>query len=132
MPDRVASKQRPYLIRAMHEWMVDNDLTPHIVAAANSDALVVPRRHVKDGKIILNVSYTATDSLQLGNEEIRFEARFGGVGQRVSIPVDAILGIYARETGQGMVFTDETSPAEPESPAPIKTESGRPQLKVIK
>ena len=112
MAEQRPTKQRPYLIRAMHEWMVDNGLTPHIVADAAADGLRIPREYVKDGKIVLNVGYSATRALVLGNDEIVFEARFGGVPQQISVPVAAVLGIYARENGQGMIFSGE----DPESP----------------
>lgn len=133
MGQRSTTKQRPYLIRAMHEWMIDNDLTPHLVADVSSEGIDVPMEHVQDGKIILNVSYSATRALSLGNEEIAFETRFGGKARRLTVPVAAVLGIYARETGQGMVFSDEEpeppdSPDSPSDPDP----SSRPNLKVVK
>jgi stringent starvation protein B len=133
MPGRTTSKQRPYLIRAMHEWMADNGLTPHIVADASFDGLEIPVEHVKDGKIVLNVSLTATRELVLGNEYIDFEARFNGVPRRISVPVGAVLGIYARETGQGMVFSEE-SPPDPDTPEtpPDPEPPGKPHLKVVK
>lgn len=113
MPERHDTKpsmQRPYLLRAMHEWMIDNGLTPHIVVDATRGDLVAPSGFAKDGKLVLNVSYDATRGLELGNERVRFEARFGGVPQRVDIPVDAVLGIYARESGRGMLFPAEDTP----------------------
>ena len=124
------SKQRPYLIRAMHEWMTDNAFTPHIVADATVAGLQIPSEHVKEGKIVLNVSHSATRALVLGNDEIAFEARFDGVARQVSVPVQAVLGIYARETGQGMVFAAEDSP-QPSGDAPAAA-SSRPTLKVVK
>jgi stringent starvation protein B len=127
------TKQRPYLIRAMHEWMADNDLTPHIVADASVPGLLVPTEHVKDGKIVLNVSYAATRGLVLGNEEIVFEARFNGVPVQLNVPVQAVLGIYARETGQGMVFSAEDSQPPPDSGGePSAPAAGRPNLKLVK
>ena len=125
------TKQRPYLIRAMHEWMIDNGLTPHIVADASVEGLAVPPEHVKDGKIVLNVSYAATRGLTLGNDEIVFEARFNGVALELSVPVPAVLGIYARETGQGMIFSAEDSPP-PDSGGGPPPPAGRPSLKVVK
>ena len=94
----------------MHEWMTDNGYTPHLVVDARRNGVHVPEQHVQDGKIILNVSHSATRGLSLGNEIVSFEARFGGISQRLQIPVDAVLGIYARETGQGMIFGDDDSP----------------------
>jgi stringent starvation protein B len=103
----------------MHEWMVDNGFTPHLVVDARHDGVQVPNEHVKDGKIVLNVSHSATRALQLGNESVTFETRFGGVPRQLAIPVDAVLGIYARETGQGMIFGDDDSaPSGPGSPSP--------------
>ena len=123
----------------MHEWMVDNGFTPHIVVDAGRDGVRVPPAHVQDGKIVLNVSPAATRGLTLGNEAVTFEARFGGVAQQLTVPVMAILGIYARETGQGMLFGDEnTAPPPtpaPDGGAPQPTGGGdksRPKLKVIK
>src|SRR5690606_18740896 len=104
------SPKRPYLLRAMHEWMLDNGLTPHAVVDAQREGLTVPREHVKEGKIVLNLSPAATRSLTLGNELVSFEARFGGVSRQLEIPVSAVLGIYARENGQGMIFTEEDPP----------------------
>jgi stringent starvation protein B len=122
----------------MHEWMVDNGFTPHLVVDARRDGVRVPASHVQDGKIVLNVSLTATRSLSLGNDLVTFEARFGGVSQQLSIPVAAVLGIYARETGQGMIFSDDdTTP--PPSPTPVPTTlappprpSTRSKLKIVK
>ena len=103
----------------MHEWMVDNGFTPHLVVDARRDGVQVPKEHVKDGKIVLNVSHSATRALKLGNESVSFETRFGGVPRTLEIPVDAVLGIYARETGQGMIFGDDDSaPSGPGSPSP--------------
>jgi stringent starvation protein B len=114
----------------MHEWMMDNGFTPHIVADATANGLEIPSEHVKDGKIVLNVSHSATHGLVLGNEEIAFEARFDGVARQITVPVQAVLGIYARETGQGMVFAAEDAP-EPGGDAPPAAPS-RPSLKVVK
>jgi len=128
----------------MHEWMVDNDLTPHIVVDAGREGVRVPPGHVKDGKIVLNVSPAATRALTLGNDLVTFEARFNGVAQQLSVPVAAVLGIYARETGQGMLFSDEDATPTPspggDSPAPTPPPAGgpggdkpgRPKLKVVK
>ena len=124
------SPRRPYLIRAMHEWMTANGQTPHLVVDAVSGAAELPRAYVRDGRITLNVSWQATAGLKLGNEWIEFSARFGGVSQSVRIPVASVLGIYARETGQGMLFQDE---GETPPPAAGAGETGsRPKLRVIK
>jgi stringent starvation protein B len=127
----------------MHEWMVDNGFTPHLVVDARNERVQVPKEHVKDGKIVLNVSHSATRGLTLGNDAVSFETRFGGVPRRLEIPVDAVLGIYARETGQGMIFGDDDSPPgpgapapDPNSPKPAGPQPGAarkaPKLKVIK
>jgi stringent starvation protein B len=121
----------------MQEWMLDNGFTPHLVVDAKREGVRVPATHVKDGKIVLNVSPTATRALVLGNDVVTFEARFGGVSQQLVIPIGAVLGIYARETGQGMIFSEEDTPAstpqsdEP-SPPPAGGGSRRAKLKVIK
>lgn len=136
------NSRRPYLLRAMHEWISDNDQTPHIVVDAGADGVDVPRQYVQDGKIILNISWSATSGLTLGNDFVRFRARFGGTTYDVQIPAAAVLGIYARETGQGMILSEidgapPTSPTDPgpapTSPAPPRDkESKRPTLKVVK
>ena len=94
---------KPYLIRAIHEWAADNGLTPYLAVTVNEDT-EVPREFVRAGEIVLNVSMTATDRLTLGNDFIRFQARFGGVARQISVPVEQVSAIYARENGQGMAF----------------------------
>jgi stringent starvation protein B len=137
MPQRSASvtSRRPYLLRAMHEWISDNAQTPHIVVDAQIEGVDVPRQYVKDGKIILNLSHAATSALKMGNDWVEFNARFGGVTRHVKVPLGAVLGIYARETGQGMIFSENDMGPEP--PAGAKSgaagEKGRrPHLKVVK
>ncbi len=122
--------RRPFLVRAMHEWMTANNQTPHLVVDASAPTAEVPRAYVRDGRITLNASWQATQNLKLGNEWIEFSARFGGVSQHVRVPVTAVLGIYARETGQGMLFQDEGEAPPPVS-GPGDTGS-RPKLRVIK
>ena len=95
---------RPYLIRALHEWMGDNALTAHIVVDATVPGVQVPPGSVRDGQVILNISMQATHRLELGNEGLRFAARFGGREQWVEVPVEAVVAIFARENGQGMSF----------------------------
>ena len=128
-----ATSKRPYLIRAMHEWMTDNNLTPHIVVAADTEGLAVPAQYHSDGKVILNVGYNATRGLTLGDEFLSFETRFGGVSQHLDVPTAGVIGIYAQETGQGMIFTDE-DPVPPGSGSrePNGATSARPTLKVVK
>jgi stringent starvation protein B len=127
--------RRPYLLRAMHEWMTDNGQTPHLVVDAAVEGVVVPRQYVRDGKIVLNVGYSATAGLVMKNDTISFSARFGGVAFDVSLPVHAVLGVYARETGQGMIFSEDEPAPEPNGSPPKPTggdEPRRPQLKVVK
>ena len=99
----------------MHEWMADNSNTPHIVVDASVDGVQVPPEHVKDGKIILNISDSAAHNLKLSNEAVSFRARFGGVPFDVWVPMRSVLGIYARETGQGMIFSHDSDAVEPAS-----------------
>lgn len=115
MSEGAASAQRPYLLRAMHEWMTDNALTPHIVVDATVADLNLSPEHIRDNKVVLNVSYAATRGLVIGNEAVSFEARFNGVPTALHVSVDAVLGIYARENGQGMVFSEESGPSGDDS-----------------
>ncbi|NBC49095.1 MAG: ClpXP protease specificity-enhancing factor [Gammaproteobacteria bacterium] len=101
------TSNRPYLIRALYEWIADNQMTPHLLVDANHPEAVVPGDYVADGRIVLNVAAVAVHGLVLGNDAIRFSARFGGKPFPVELPVAAVLGIYARENGQGMLFADE-------------------------
>jgi stringent starvation protein B len=108
---------KPYLIRAIYEWCGDNGLTPYIAVAVD-ERTRVPREYVKAGEIVLNVSAQATQHLTMGNELIEFHARFGGVARELSIPVDAVSAIYARETGHGMAFDVPKAPAVEPTAAP--------------
>jgi len=94
---------RPYLVRALYEWCTDNGFTPY-VAVMVDDTVQVPSEYVKDGEIVLNVSFDATSSLKLGNDFIEFKARFGGKPRDIMVPMDRVMAIYARENGQGMAF----------------------------
>lgn len=122
---------RPYIIRAIYEWIVDNGCTPHLLVDAGGDNVVVPTAYVSDGQIVLNISPTAVVSLQMGNDAITFNGRFGGQPIDVYAPIAAIMGIYARENGQGMIFEAEPS-SEPPPDKPEPPERGRPALKVVK
>ena len=129
---------KPYLLRAVYDWCVDNDLTPYLLANANADDVVVPRQSVQEGRIILNLNPQAVHNLALGDNKVEFNARFGGKPMLVRIPVKAVLAIYARENGQGMVF-DENEGEDPLPPQPTSTEPteskparSRPVLKVVK
>ena len=135
-----ATPQRPYLLRAMHEWMTDNGHTPYVVVDAALDGVDVPPDYVQDGKIVLNVSYAAVRNLELGNDWLGFEARFAGKARQVDVPVRAVLGIYARETGRGMIFSAEDELEEQPRPSRVESSAGedkdssagRPSLKIVK
>ena len=99
--------KRPYLLRALYEWIVDNELTPHLVVDATIVGTVVPQNFVSDGQIVLNISSSAVQGLQLGDAEVRFNARFGGKPMQVVVPMTAALAIYARENGAGAMFEAE-------------------------
>ena len=105
----------------MHEWVTDNDHTPHLVVDATAPGIDVPAQFVDDGKIVLNVGYAATKNLVLGNEEITFEARFSGVPRQVRIPMRATLGIYSKETGEGLLFADRDSVAIDAEDSPVSS-----------
>lgn len=135
------NSSRPYLVRALHQWIVDNDCTPHLLVDADIPGVVVPAGFVKDGQIVLNVSPSAVRQLQMGNDALTFEGRFGGVSHSLIIPFAAVMAIYARENGQGMVFEIEPTPPEDDDGgdkvADAKDDgaarpTGRPSLKVVK
>ncbi len=136
--------KRPYLLRAMHQWITECGNTPHVIVDAGRESTEVPRAYVKDGKIVLNLSEGATQRLRLGNQEVEFDARFAGVIHHVRFPVTAVLGVYARETGEGMVFSEQEFGAEQDraaeqgqasAPGARPAEKGgarRPDLKLVK
>ncbi|HWH73485.1 MAG TPA: ClpXP protease specificity-enhancing factor [Methylibium sp.] len=159
-PDGQGSSTRPYLIRALHDWCTDNGFTPYLAVYVDH-TVQVPVEYVKNNEIVLNASFEATSGLQLGNDVIRFKARFGGAPRDIAVPVDHVIAIYARENGQGMAFPapatapagttpvadDEprglrlapaVEPAEeggdtpPDAPEPGHGGGGRPSLKRIK
>jgi len=105
--DQNLTPTRPYLLRAMHEWRSYKTPTPLVVIDANAEGVTVPEQHIQDGRIILNISWSATQNLVMDNEQISFSARFSGVPNQVLVPMAAVKGIYARESGQGMMFQDE-------------------------
>ncbi|WP_461062030.1 ClpXP protease specificity-enhancing factor [Silanimonas algicola] len=132
------TSNRPYLLRAMHAWIVDNGMTPYLLVDAQHEGLQVPPSAVKDGRVVLNVAARAVAHLQLGNREVSFMARFGGVSHTVVVPVSAVLAVYAQETGQGMGLPpDEGEVAPPQdaaddpSPAPEPPKRGG-HLRIIK
>lgn len=145
--------RRPYMLRAVYEWLVDNQLTPHLVVDAEQPGCQVPFEFVKDGQIVLNIAPSAVGSLQLANDRVEFNARFSGKPQRVYVPMIAVVALYARENGAGTIFEEEPQLQDaPESDAqapqqgpsevidgaqddtkPSKPSKGkRPTLKVIK
>lgn len=125
---------RPYLLRAVHEWIVDSGLTPHMLADATLHGVEVPATAVQDGKVVLNISPSAVRDLIIDNELVTFVARFGGVSRAIAVPISAVLAVYARENGRGMMFPDEdgdgTDSADREDGQPARP--GKPTLKVIK
>jgi stringent starvation protein B len=130
------TSRRPYLIRAMVDWAVDNGLTPHLVVSADAPGVEVPKQYAHDGKITLNISARAAQGLVIGQDLISFSARFGGQPWQVRVPTDAVLAVYARENGEGVVFGETeapSGPAPPAAPAPgSPPKRGKPQLKVVK
>ncbi|MCF6434884.1 ClpXP protease specificity-enhancing factor [Pseudoalteromonas sp. MMG022] len=116
---------RPYLLRAFFDWIVDNECTPHLVVNAEYPAVQVPTQFVQDGQIVLNISPTAVTQFAMDNHQLSFNARFGGQPMQVYVPIAAVLAIYARENGEGTVFTQEEFPAEDEvlTPEPVESET---------
>jgi stringent starvation protein B len=119
-----ATSTRPYLVRALYEWCTDNGLTPY-VAVQVDDTVRVPNEYVKDGEIVLNISFDATSSLKLGNDFIEFKARFAGTAREIMVPMDRVLAIYARENGQGMAFPVSSAKT------PVGAASGSPEAKPV-
>lgn len=125
------SSSRPYLLRALYDWILDNGLTPHLLVNAAAADAHVPAQHVKEGRIVLNIAPHAVQGLLLGNERVEFSARFGGVATGIVVPVSAVLAIYAVENGQGMVFNTEESNPPPQAAAPETPPAGKPRLKLV-
>jgi stringent starvation protein B len=128
MPDSEApiSSNRPYLLRAIYEWILDNNLTPQILVDATQQNVKVPNQHVKDGQILLNVGTEAVNNLVMDNHSVSFSARFSGRPMAITVPISAVLAVFSRENGQGMAFPDE---AEMEQ-ALIDEISEKPETKV--
>jgi stringent starvation protein B len=128
---------KPYLIRAIHEWCADSNLTPYLSVKVDANTRV-PSEYVKNGEIVLNVGYDATHRLTIGNDAVQFSARFNGVSRECSVPMSAVLGIFARENGQGLFFppaTQEGAAADAQAPGDGPTSppnGGRPKLQVVK
>ena len=121
---------RPYLIRAIHEWLLDNAMTPYLLVDIDGAGVDVPRQQGQNGKIVLNISPHAVEGLMMGNDAVGFRARFGGIATDVYVPIDAVLAIYSKENGRGMVFSEDEDEPEPHDPSP--DHPGRPSLKVVK
>lgn len=125
---------KPYLLRAVHEWITDRGDTPQIVVNAEHESVAIPKEGIRDGRVVLNISYQATRNLELGRDALRFQARFSGAPCQVSVPVGAVLCIFSRETGQGVVLADEVGAAFGGSAeaSPASRPRGAPKLRVVK
>ena len=126
------TSNRPYLIRAIWQWISDNGLTPYLLVNADAEQVEVPPQFVEEGRIVLNISATAVRDLEMGNDFVSFNARFSGTPMNVLVPVSAVLGIYARENGQGMLFPEEENSTPPPDKPDDQPPRGRPALKVVK
>lgn len=156
------SPRRPYLLRAFYDWLLDNQLTPHLVVDVTQPSVMVPMEFARDGQIVLNIAPRAVGGLELADDSVRFNARFGGVPRQVYVPMSAVLAIYARENGAGTMFepepaydaennaeaapSDETAPVmsvvdndastddapAPDDDPPPTPKGGRPSLRVVK
>jgi len=142
------SSSRPYLVRALYEWIMDNQCTPHLLVDAHWPGTSVPQEYVQNGQIVLNISSSAVMDLHITNDCISFRGRFGGVPRDIMVPSGAVLGIYARENGQGMIFeqseqppppdtdvstTNDDNDIDPDPPTSSPTNSGgKPSLRVVK
>jgi stringent starvation protein B len=123
---------QPYLLRAIYDWIVDNQMTPYVLVNAENDYAYIPRDYVENGKIVLNVSPIAVNGLELGNDYVAFSARFAGKPMDVSFPITAVLAIYAKENGQGMVFNEPEDTPPPDDTPDDDSKSGKPNLKLVK
>lgn len=137
MKKTTMTSSRPYFIRALHEWIVDNAMTPYLVVFARADGVEVPQQYVnKNGQIVLNIAPGAVMDLCLENDAVSFKARFGGIPMEIYVPCAAVLGIYARENGQGMMFEAETPPEPPAAPTNGEAKGSptdkKPSLRVVK
>lgn len=128
------TSSRPYVMRALYEWILENDCTPYVLVNAEGEGVDVPAQYVKDGQIVLNISPAAVVDLVIGNDAMYFNGRFGGMPADIYVPMAGVIGIYARENGQGMVFEGEeaTLPQPPADPSPPAPGDKRPSLKVVK
>lgn len=135
MSEAEMSSNRPYLLRAIHEWINDNGLTPYLLVKADAPGVRVPQSAVNEGRVVLSVASRAVSRFEIGMGEVRFMARFSGVSHAIEVPIAAVLAIYAQENGQGMMFPEDdessASPPPPETPEP-DPKPGRPKLRVVK
>ena len=121
---------KPYLIRSIYEWIIDNSMTPHLLIDAEHNNAILPVDFIENGKIVLNIRPEAIQNLSLGNEEIQFNARFSGNPMQISVPTVAVNAIYAKENGKGMVFDDQDDSED--LPPPENTPPEKPRLRVVK
>ena len=130
------TSSRPYLVRAIYQWIADNGMTPHLLVDVAVDGVQVPAEHIQNGKIILNIAPMAISGLVLGDTEITFSARFSGKSLAIYIPIEAVLAVYAKENGQGMMFSEDdgaiSSPDDGDDPEPDPDKPKRPSLRVVK
>lgn len=138
------TSSRPYLIRAMYQWIIDNGMTPHLLANASIEGCLIPENHIQDGKIVLNIAPMAIGGLVLGDDDISFSARFNGVSESIYVPIRAVEAIYGRENGQGMMFSDDDDSLsesetdadelveENNSDAKSKKPKSKPNLHIVK
>ncbi len=139
------TSSRPYIVRALYEWILENECTPHVLVNAMQDDVLVPQQYVKNGQIVLNISPSAVMELLITNDAVQFNGRFAGVPMDIYVPIDAVLGIYARENGQGMIFELDGGPdldptpggdGPPEKKKSPKSEKSKktekPSLRVVK
>ena len=124
---------RPYLLRAVYDWTLESGFTPHILVDATLDGVKVPTDYVRDGRITLNIHPQAVHALELGNERVQFSARFGGRAMDVEVPIVAVLAVFAKENGRGIVFQEEPPSGPPEDTPgnPAASKKG-PTLKLVK
>ena len=135
------TSSRPYIVRALYDWILENQCTPYVLVDAFGKGVEVPQEHVKDGQIVLNISPTAVQSISIANEAVEFDGRFGGIPKKVVVPIRSVLGIYAKENGQGMMFESE-EPSDPTDPPKERdknkkeglsaTRAKKPSLKIVK
>ncbi len=131
-PDKPMTSSRPYLVRALYDWILDNDCTPYLLVDVRREGVHAPLDYADGGKLVLNISPRAVRDLDLTNQGVTFSARFGGTPFDVQIPSEAVLAIYARENGQGMLFNEPDNGGPPSGPDGDGSDSKRPNLRVVK